>query len=74
MAKEYKRWQVESVKEALKLRRVVVISGARQSGKTTLSRQVLSKTGDYRSLDDTDMLDFALSDPKGFVMNKIRNI
>jgi predicted AAA+ superfamily ATPase len=26
--------------------------------------------GDYRSLDDTDMLDFALSDPKGFVVNK----
>ena len=64
---EHKRWQAESVKEALKLRRVVAIFGARQAGKTTLSRQVLPKTGDYRSLDDTDMLNFALSDPKGFV-------
>ena len=71
MTKEYRRWQVESVTEALKLRRVVVISGARQTGKTTLSQQVLNKTGDYRSLDDTDMLNYALSDPKGFVMNNV---
>jgi len=70
MAKEYARRQTENVKEALKLRRIVVVSGARQAGKTTLSRQAISGTGDYRSLDDTDMLDFALSDPKGFVMNK----
>jgi predicted AAA+ superfamily ATPase len=69
MSKEYKRWQVECVNEALKLRRIVVVSGARQAGKTTLSRQILSKTGDYRTLDDTDMLNFALSDPKGFVLN-----
>ena len=34
MAKELKRWQVEGVGGALKLRRVVVISGARQAGKT----------------------------------------
>ena len=70
MAKEYKRWQAESVKKALKLRRVVAISGARQTGKTTLSRQILSETGEYRTLDDTDMLEFALADPKGFVINK----
>jgi predicted AAA+ superfamily ATPase len=69
MTKEFKRWQVECVNEALKLRRIVVISGARQAGKTTLSRQIMSKTEDYRSLDDTDMLNFALSDPKGFVVN-----
>ena len=64
------RWQSETVKEALKLRRAVVISGARQTGKTTLSQQIISSKGDYRSLDDTDMLDFALSDPKGFVKNQ----
>ena len=70
MINEFRRWQTESVKEALKIRRVVVISGARQTGKTTLSQQVVSGKGDYRSLDDTDMLNYALSDPKGFVMNK----
>jgi len=67
---EYKRWQTENIREALKNRRVVVISGARQTGKTTLSKQVIEKTGDYRTLDDTDMLNYALSDPKGFVNNK----
>jgi len=69
MAREYKRWQVECVNQALKMRRIVVVSGARQTGKTTLSRQILSETVDYRTLDDTDMLNFALSDPKGFVIN-----
>jgi len=69
MEEEYRRWQVESVAEALQLRRVVVISGARQTGKTTLARQVITKASDYRSLDDTDMLNFALADPKGFVKN-----
>ena len=69
MASEIKRWQTEGVREALKLRRVVVVSGARQTGKTTLSQQVINEIGDYRSLDDTFMLDYALSDPKGFVFN-----
>ena len=70
MSKNYNRWQAESVKKALSLRRVVVVSGARQAGKTTLLGQTLSDNDEYRSLDDTDMLSFALSDPKGFVMNK----
>jgi predicted AAA+ superfamily ATPase len=69
MIKDIKRWQTENVKEALEKRRIVVVSGARQSGKTTLSQQVTSEEGDYRSLDDTFMLDYALSDPKGFVFN-----
>jgi hypothetical protein len=69
MVNEYKRWQTGNIKEALKLRRVVAVSGARQTGKTTLSQQVIAEAGDYRSLDDTFMLDYALSDPKGFVHN-----
>ncbi|GHV69838.1 ATPase [Spirochaetia bacterium] len=70
MSREYYRWQEKSVKNALGLRRVVVVSGARQTGKTTLSQRILGKDGDYRSLDDTDLLNFALADPRGFVMNK----
>ena len=31
---EYKRWQVENARRALKNRRVVAISGVRQTGKT----------------------------------------
>ena len=73
MEKEYLRWQSEGVKEALKSHPIVVVSGARQTGKTTLLRQIITDesnqlAGDYRSLDDKDMLDFARSDPKGFVM------
>ena len=69
MTKELMRWQVKNVREALKLRRIVVISGGRQAGKTILSQQAVNTPGNYRSLDDTDMLEFALSDPKGFVIN-----
>lgn len=69
MAKDFIRWQTENLKQALKMRRVVVVSGARQAGKTTLLRQALSKADEFRSLDDTDMLNFANSDPKGFVIN-----
>jgi len=69
MLNEHKRWQTENVKEALTRRRVVAVSGARQTGKTTLSQQVVIKPEDYRSLDDTFLLDYALSDPKGFVHN-----
>ncbi|MDR0465027.1 MAG: ATP-binding protein [Treponema sp.] len=69
MLNEHKRWQAENVKEALTRRRVVAVSGARQTGKTTLSQQVVIKPEDYRSLDDTFLLDYALSDPKGFVHN-----
>lgn len=45
---------------------VVSLIGPRQSGKTTLVRNVFSKL-DYVSLEDLDMRDFALRDPKGFL-------
>ena len=72
MAKEIKRWLIEPVKEALKQRRVVHISGARQTGKTTLTKQIIPDPDLFRSLDDTDMLNFALADPKSFVTNQNR--
>ena len=67
MAKEYARWQKSSVKHALKIWRVVVISGPRQSGKTTLVKQLFKKNAGYRTLDDTELLNAALSDPLGFL-------
>jgi predicted AAA+ superfamily ATPase len=69
MDKEYPRWQVQSVKKALQTRRVVIIAGSRQSGKTTLSRQFLDGRSVYRTLDDTTLLAAALADPGGFVKN-----
>jgi len=67
MAKEYSRWQKDLVRKILKVRRVVVISGPRQSGKTTLARQVATKKDVFRTLDSDALLKVALSDPHGFV-------
>ena len=56
------------VEEALEDTRIVVIQGARQVGKSTLGSQVLAgRTGLAVTLDDPASLDFARSDPVGFV-------
>lgn len=47
-------------------RRVTVVTGPRQSGKTTLVQSKLSG-GTLRSLDDQGTLDAALADPVGFL-------
>ena len=65
--KIFARWQARTIKEALKIWRVVVISGPRQSGKTTLARQVTTKNDTLITLDDPALLAAALSDPNGFV-------
>ncbi|MFA5404716.1 MAG: AAA family ATPase [Ignavibacteria bacterium] len=48
---------------------VLAVTGPRQSGKTTLVKNVFP---DYRyiSLENPDNLDFALSDPNCFYKNK----
>lgn len=45
---------------------IVAITGPRQSGKTTLAREVFSKKP-YVSLEDPDQLEFAMRDPRGFL-------
>ena len=67
MAKLFARWQHKRTKEILKARRVVVISGPRQSGKTTLAQKVASKQDSFVTLDDSVILTAALDDPLGFV-------
>ncbi|MCL2806134.1 MAG: ATP-binding protein [Treponema sp.] len=66
---EYSRWRAENVKEALKTRRVVVISGARQTGKTTLAKQITDKNCIFRPLDVDAIYKSAVDDPTGFVKN-----
>ena len=66
---EYPRWHASSVKDALKTRRVVVISGARQVGKTTLAKQVANKNSIFRPLDVEAFYKAADNDPTGFVKN-----
>ena len=45
---------------------VVTVTGPRQSGKTTLVRSVF-RHHSYASLEDPDLRDFALEDPRGFL-------
>lgn len=54
--------------ETVAARRVTVVTGPRQSGKTTLVRSQLPSTGGtIRSLDEPGVLAAALADPTGFV-------
>lgn len=68
--KEIKRWQESDILEGLKERRVVVLEGARQVGKTTLAK-LISKHWDatYRTLDDEKLLDLAKSDARSFLLH-----
>ena len=68
--KDYPRWRLDSVKNALKVRRIVIISGARQTGKTTIAKEALDKNSVFMPLDQNNVLDAALDDPAGFVKNE----
>ena len=53
---------------ALSAARVVVLHGARQSGKTTLARSMaVERAGTYVTFDDEQTLDAAITDPHTFV-------
>lgn len=67
----YKRWQEKSIKSALETRRVVVLAGSRQCGKTTISKAIADESSVYRTLDDVTLLKAAKNDPQGFV--KLKN-
>jgi predicted AAA+ superfamily ATPase len=66
---DYPRWRTANVRDALKNRRVVVISGARQTGKTTLAKQLLDENSVFRPLDVDIFYKAAQDDPTGFVKN-----
>ena len=66
---KYPRWQLPIIQQALQTRRVLLLEGSRQCGKTTLARELglsLPQTI-YRTLDDVTLMEAALSDPRGFV-------
>jgi predicted AAA+ superfamily ATPase len=53
---------------ALQTRRVVILEGARQCGKTTLAKSLQTAPGAiYRTLDDVALQAAARADPHGFV-------
>ncbi len=69
---QYIRWQSEIIFKALKTRRVVLLEGARQCGKTTLTKSLLNPDVVYYTLDDKLLLQAAKYDPQSFVKNTNR--
>ena len=61
------RFGKQRIQDALEDTRVVMITGPRQSGKTTLAREISSKDMPFLTLDDATQLDAARSDPVGFL-------
>ena len=55
------------VQRALRVFPVTVIMGARQTGKTTLAREISAGTHTYVTLDDVDTRDRARHDPRGLL-------
>lgn len=63
----YPRFAKTKIEEALADTRVVLISGPRQSGKTTLAMDIASDKTPYLTLDDATAHKSAIDDPVGFV-------
>ena len=61
------RWQRGTVETLLGERRVLMLAGPRQCGKTTLVKGLESTEVEYRTLDDATHRTLADSDPEGFV-------
>ena len=55
-------------------RRVLLLSGPRQSGKTTLTRELESDQTEYRTLDDGTLREAAENDPHGFIKRRTRTL
>jgi len=51
-------------------RRVLLLSGPRQSGKTTLARELESDQVEYRTLDDGTLREAAENDPQSFIKRR----
>ncbi len=70
----YPRFVEQRIRDALADTRVVLVSGPRQSGKTTLGRKLANGGMTYLTLDNATVLDAARSDPVGFVRGLDRAI
>lgn len=64
-----KREIEEKFKELSKTRKVVLLTGARQIGKSTFIKSIMEKDRTYVTLDDLALRDLAQNDPKLFLMN-----
>ena len=55
-------------------RRVLLLGGPRQCGKTTLARELESDQTEYRTLDDGTLREAAKNDPQGFIKRRTRTL
>ena len=62
-----KRLIEKTIVNTLKAFPVVILTGARQSGKTTLLKHLFGDTFDYISLDELDIRSLAINDPREFL-------
>ncbi|MCP4627056.1 MAG: ATP-binding protein [bacterium] len=70
----YPRFVEQQIKEALGDTRVVLLTGPRQAGKTTLVQRLAGKNMPFFTLDNATTLDAAKRDPVGFIRNLDRAI
>ncbi|MBF0489831.1 MAG: ATP-binding protein [Candidatus Omnitrophica bacterium] len=69
------RWMEDKIAETLKANPVVVLTGPRQVGKSTLLEQAgFLRSWRYLTLDDPDVLEQAQEDPKGLLLEDIPTI
>lgn len=65
----FKRFIEKSFLRAVKTFPVVILTGARQTGKSTLCKTLLKRTHSYVSLEDPDIRRQAVEDPRTFLKN-----
>ena len=70
----YPRLSKKRIEEALADTRVTLIAGPRQSGKTTLATEIANKDRPFLTLDDATQLNFAKTDPVGFLRDVDRAV
>ena len=69
MKQRLRRWQEATIKTALQSSRIVNVTGARQVGKTTVTKLLGLENAVFRTLDDGASLEFARTDPKTFLLH-----
>lgn len=70
----YPRWQYHNLEKALKTRRVLMVTGSRQCGKSTLVKLLAGNDVEYRSLDDPVLLESARTDFKAFLKHSSKHL
>lgn len=71
---KYPRWQKSNIQEAMCSRRVLLLAGVRQCGKTTLAKELADEDTEYRTLDDLTLKRAAENDPHGFVKHNKKTL